>query len=78
MVLALVGAVVGEFMGAGQGLGALIIAAQGSMDTPLMFAVLVLITLMGWGMYQSVVWCEALMQRRRTLTRRPPPLDSSL
>jgi NitT/TauT family transport system permease protein len=78
VVLALVGAVVGEFMGAGQGLGALIIAAQGSMDTPLMFAVLVLITLMGWGMYQAVVWFEALMARRRALSRLPTPLDISL
>ena len=50
-VLALVGAVVGEFIGGSQGLGALIIAAQGSMDTPLMFAVLVLITLMGLTLY---------------------------
>jgi NitT/TauT family transport system permease protein len=44
VVLALVGAVVGEFIGASRGLGALIIAAQGSMDTALMFAVLVLIS----------------------------------
>lgn len=50
-VLALVGAVVGEFIGSSQGLGALIIAAQGSMDTPLMFAVLLLITLMGLLIY---------------------------
>lgn len=50
-VLALVGAVVGEFIGGSQGLGALIIAAQGSMDTPLMFAVLILITLMGLMLY---------------------------
>jgi ABC-type proline/glycine betaine transport system permease subunit len=45
VMLALVGAVVGEFIGASQGLGALVIAALGSMDTPLMFAVLVLIAL---------------------------------
>ena len=47
VVLAWVGAVVGEFIGGSKGLGALIIAAQGSMDTPLMFAVLVLITVLG-------------------------------
>ena len=58
VVLALVGAVVAEFMGATQGLGALIIAAQGSMDTPLMFAVLVLITLLGLALYQSTLWLE--------------------
>ena len=47
VVLAWVGAVVGEFIGGSKGLGALIMAAQGSMDTPLMFAVLVLITVLG-------------------------------
>ncbi len=50
-VLALVGAVVGEFIGGSTGLGALIIAAQGAMDTPLMFAVLILITAMGLMLY---------------------------
>ncbi len=67
VVLSLVGAVVGEFMGAGQGLGALIIAAQGSMDTPLMFAVLGLITLMGWGVYMAAVQVEAWLLRRLSL-----------
>ena len=77
VVLSLVGAVVGEFMGAGKGLGALIIAAQGSMDTPLMFAVLVLITVMGWSLYQAAVWMEALLLRRLSLVSRPTPLDFS-
>jgi NitT/TauT family transport system permease protein len=67
VVLSLVGAVVGEFMGASKGLGALIIAAQGSMDTPLMFAVLVLITLLGWGMYRAAVACECWLLRRLAL-----------
>jgi NitT/TauT family transport system permease protein len=57
----------GEFMGASKGLGALIIAAQGSMDTPLMFAVLVLITLLGWGMYRAAVTCESWLLRRLAL-----------
>jgi NitT/TauT family transport system permease protein len=67
VVLSLVGAVVGEFMGASKGLGALIIAAQGSMDTPLMFAVLVLITLLGWGLYRAAVACESWLLRRLAL-----------
>ena len=58
VVLAWVGAVVGEFIGASRGLGALIIAAQGSMDTPLMFAVLVVITVLGWASYQAMVVIE--------------------
>jgi NitT/TauT family transport system permease protein len=68
VVLAWVGAVVAEFIGASKGLGALIIAAQGSMDTPLMFAVLVLITVLGLVFYKFVEWLE-----RHLLL---PPVDS--
>jgi NitT/TauT family transport system permease protein len=39
-------------------LGALIIATQGSMDTPLMFAVLFLITLMGLVTYHITLALE--------------------
>ena len=63
MVLALVGVVVGEFIGASQGLGALIIGAQGSMDTPLMFAVLMLISLLGLCAYQATLLLERLLLR---------------
>jgi NitT/TauT family transport system permease protein len=63
VVLALVGAVVGEFIGASRGLGALIIAAQGSMDTPLMFAVLVLISVLGLLLYQAAVLVERRLLR---------------
>jgi NitT/TauT family transport system permease protein len=58
VVLALVGAVVGEFIGASQGLGALVIATQGTMDTSLMFAVLVLIAALGMLAYQATLWLE--------------------
>jgi NitT/TauT family transport system permease protein len=58
VVLALVGAVVGEFIGASKGLGALVIASQGTMDTPLMFAVLVLIAALGMAVYQATLWLE--------------------
>lgn len=58
IVLALVGAVVGEFIGANRGLGALVIAAQGSMDTAQMFAVLTLIALIGMAAYRAVLAIE--------------------
>jgi NitT/TauT family transport system permease protein len=58
VVLALVGAVVGEFIGASRGLGALVIAAQGTMDTALMFAVLVLIAALGLLAYQATLMLE--------------------
>ncbi len=60
VVLAVVGAVVGEFIGGSEGLGALIIASQGMMDTPLMFAVLILLTLMGMLLYLGVNLIEGL------------------
>ena len=66
LVLALVGAVVGEFIGASRGLGALVIAAQGTMDTSLMFAVLTLISLIGLVAYQSALWLERRLLRPYT------------
>jgi NitT/TauT family transport system permease protein len=64
MVLAVVGAVVAEYVGANAGLGARIIAAQGTMDTPGLFAAFVLLTLLGVGLYQAVVLAERIGLRR--------------
>lgn len=69
VMLGLVGAVVGEFIGASQGLGALVIAAQGSMDTPLMFAVLTLISLLGLLAYQFTLWLERWLLRTHDAPR---------
>ena len=63
VVLALVGAVVAEFMGASQGLGAVVIAAQGMMDTTLMFVALVLIAAMGLLLYQACLVLERYLLR---------------
>ncbi|MFT3815115.1 MAG: ABC transporter permease [Acidovorax sp.] len=63
VVLALVGAVVAEFMGASRGLGAVVIAAQGMMDTTLMFAALVLIAAMGLLLYQACLLFERRLLR---------------
>ncbi len=63
VVLALVGAVVAEFMGASQGLGAVVIAAQGMMDTTLMFAALLLIAALGLLLYQACLLLERRLLR---------------
>ena len=55
IVLALVGAVVGEFIGGSQGLGASIITAQGRMDSALMFALFIVITALGLIFYQLTI-----------------------
>jgi NitT/TauT family transport system permease protein len=72
MVLSVVGAVVGEYVGASRGLGALIIASQGMMDTTLMFAVFVLLTVLGIVLYQLVGWCERLVMARRSRVESVP------
>lgn len=47
LMLALVGAVVAEYVGANKGLGAQIIVAQGTLDTELMYVAFVLLTILG-------------------------------
>ena len=63
VVLALVGAVVGEFIGGRAGLGASIIAAQSVMDSSLMFALFIVITLLGMIFYQAALLAERLLLR---------------
>ncbi|MGZ8438444.1 MAG: ABC transporter permease [Candidatus Limnocylindrales bacterium] len=59
VTLAVVGALVGEWAGANQGLGVLINLARGSLfDIPLMFATLVTIALVGIVLYLMVVVLE--------------------
>ncbi len=59
VTLAVVGAIVGEWAGADRGLGVLINLARGSLfDTPLMFATLLTIALVGIALYLVVVAIE--------------------
>lgn len=71
IVLALVGAVVGEFITGGQGLGASIIAAQGMMDSTLMFALFIAITVMGLLFYQLTIFAERWLLRSRQQGDKP-------
>ncbi len=57
--LAVVGAIVGEWAGADRGLGVLVNLARGSLfDTPLMFAALLTIAILGVALYLVVVAIE--------------------
>lgn len=59
VTLAVVGAIVGEWAGASQGLGVLINLARGSLfDIPLMFATLLTIAMVGIALYLVVVLVE--------------------
>lgn len=65
MVFSIVGAIVAEYVGSNSGLGALIIVAQGTMNTSLMFGVFIVTTLLGLLLYRLVVMAEALVLTRR-------------
>lgn len=47
LVLSVIGAIVGEFLGAAEGLGSLIVRRQGTMDVAGVFSVLVILSVMG-------------------------------
>jgi NitT/TauT family transport system permease protein len=59
--LAVVGAVVGEFLGASRGLGFLIRISQGLLDTPLMFVALITLVVIGILFYLVFVMLEKLV-----------------
>lgn len=59
-VLAVAGAVVGEFIGSERGLGYLMLQVQAQLDTPAMFMCLALISLIGVALYGLVALGERL------------------
>jgi len=63
ITLSVVGAVVGEFIGADRGLGALINIARGLFDTPLMFAALLMLMVIASVLYFGVVVLERVLIR---------------
>ena len=66
VTLAVVGAIVGEWMGADYGLGLLVDLARGSLfDIPLMFATVLTIALLGIALYVLVVLVERRLVRPR-------------
>lgn len=69
ITLAVVGAVVGEFVGAEAGLGYLLLSANGSMDTPLLFAGLAGLTIIGVVLFLLIEIAERLAIPWHTSTR---------
>ena len=65
ITLAVVGAVVGEFVGGNAGVGYQLIVANGSMDTPLLFAGLIVLTVIGVVFFTIVELVERLVLPRR-------------
>ncbi|NQW56474.1 MAG: ABC transporter permease, partial [Chloroflexi bacterium] len=62
--LAVVGVIVGEWLGGSAGLGILLNLARGSLfDTPLLFAALLQIAILGVSAYGAVLFVERLLSR---------------
>jgi len=59
--LAVAGAVVGEFVGADKGLGYLLLVTNSNMETALMFATIVALTIIGLVFFYAVELLEALL-----------------
>jgi NitT/TauT family transport system permease protein len=59
--LCVVGVIVGEFIASTQGLGYLIKSSQGTMDTPPMFASLILISILGLSFFGAISLLERLV-----------------
>lgn len=64
ITLAVVGAIVGEFIASNGGLGYLLLAANNNLDTPLLFAILIVLSLWSVGLYYAVEAIEALVLPR--------------
>lgn len=59
--LAVIGAVIGEFVGASSGLGYIIVASGSSADTSLAFASIVLLSLMSVVLYYAIILLERIL-----------------
>lgn len=61
VVLAVAGAIVGEFIGSAQGLGYVMLSVQGVLDTAGMFMAVILVSLIGVVLYGLVILLERLV-----------------
>jgi NitT/TauT family transport system permease protein len=61
ITLAVIGAIVAEFIGADKGLGYLILTNSGALKTTVVFGVLVILSALGIISFYAVVWAERLL-----------------
>jgi NitT/TauT family transport system permease protein len=61
IVLATIGAVVGEYLGGSEGLGSLAVATLNALQVDTLFAVILLLTLIGLALYLGIVWLRRLL-----------------
>ncbi len=60
ITLALIGTIVGEFVGANRGLGFVILQAQGTFQTPLVFAAITVLSVLGVLLFNAIDLAERL------------------
>ncbi len=68
--LAVIGAIVGEFVSSDQGLGYLVLVANGDLDTRLVFACVLVLTLLGLIFFFLIEACERIFVRWHVSARR--------
>jgi NitT/TauT family transport system permease protein len=61
ITVALIGAVVVEFVGANEGLGFLVMNASNTGNAPLLFSSLIVLTVLGLGMYYAIIRLELVL-----------------
>src|SRR5712664_1764539 len=64
ITLAMVGAVVGEFIAANKGLGYFLLIANNAFDAPLLFGIVILLSLLSVGLFYSIELLEMLVLPR--------------
>jgi NitT/TauT family transport system permease protein len=77
VTLAVVGAVVGEFVGASEGLGYQVQIANGNLDAPLLFAALLLMSIIGIVLFVLIEIAEAVLIPWHASRRSAAPLTTS-
>jgi NitT/TauT family transport system permease protein len=61
VTLAVIGAVIGEFIGSNEGLGNLLLTANSQLNTPLVWAALIVLSALGMLLYGAVVIAESIL-----------------
>lgn len=77
VTLAVVGAVVGEFVGADEGLGYVLLLASGNLNSALLFADLILMSILGVVLFVLVEAAEALLIPWHASRRQGLPMTTS-
>lgn len=71
-VLATLGAIVAEFVAGNKGLGALLVVSMGTFSTPLMYATMIVLTILAFSVYAGAQWLERRALEKYNMTPSGP------